>query len=453
PTSVVSYYLTQAEADAGDLTTALPIPYTNTSNPQTVYVRVENINTGCYDTTTLELIVEQAPVANVPVPLEYCDPDSDGFGEFDIASTENEITGGVAGLNVTYHETFSNAENGVNELGSPYNNIVANTQTIYVRIESETIATDCATIVPLVLIVNPTPQIEDPTPLEVCDDALADGFAQFDLTTKNAEILGDLTPVSQYVVSYYEDEDDADVPTNVIATPAAYTISVAFNQTLCVRVDDTVNGCYKITSLDLIVNALPVIVQTTELSLCDVNNSGDEMEAINLEDANAEILNGQTGITLTYYETQADADSGTNPITSPYVNTPNPQTVYVRAENDNTGCVSTITLTLRVDPVPSPTLNPTPIEVCDEDNDGFASFDLESRTVEIINGELDIEVTYHETIEDANTGQDPLVSPYENIVADSQIVHARAENTITGCFTVVSLELIVLVSPEIPVDI
>ena len=451
PTSIVSYYLTQAEADAGDITTALPIPYTNIANPQTVYVRVENVNTGCYDTTTLQLIVEQALVANVPTPLEYCDPDSDGFGVFDIASTENEITGGVAGLSVTYHETLSNAENGVNELSSPYNNIVANTQTIYVRIESETIATDCATIVPLVLIVNPTPQIEDPTPLEVCDDALADGFAQFDLTTKNAEILDGLD-AAQYIVSYYELEADAEVPTNVIATPAAYTNTVAFNQTLWVRVDDTVNGCFKITSLDLIVNALPVLVQPTELTLCDVDNSGDEMEAFNLEDANAEILNGQTGITLTYYETQADADLGSNPITSPYVNMTNPQTVYVRAENDNTGCVSTITLTLRVDPIPSPVV-PNPIEVCDEDNDGFASFDLESRTVEIINGELDIQITYHETEEDANAGQDPLVSPYNNIVANSQIVHARAENTITGCFTVVPLQLIVLLSPEIPVDL
>src|SRR5690606_10733844 len=370
PTSIVSYYLTQAEADLGDITTALPIPYTNIANPQTVYVRVENVNTGCYDTTTLELVVEQAPVANVPTPLEYCDPDSDGFGVFDIASTENEITGGVAGLSVTYHETLANAENGVNELSSPYDNIVANTQTIYVRVESATIATDCATIVELVLTVNPTPQIEDPTPLEVCDDALADGFAQFDLTTKNAEILGDLTPVSQYVVSYYEDEDDADIPTNVIATPAAYTNTEAFTQTLWVRVDDTVNGCYKTTTLDLIVNALPVLAQPTELSLCDVNNPGDEMEAFTLEDANAEILNGQTGITLTYYDTQAGADSGTSPITSPYVNTlSNPQTIYVRAENNNTGCVSTITLTLRVNPIPSP-VEPNPIEVCDEDNDG-----------------------------------------------------------------------------------
>src|SRR5690606_3345234 len=94
-----------------------------------------------------------------------------------------------------------------------------------------------------------------------------------------------------------------------------------------------------------------------------------------------------------------------------------------------------------------------PIEVCDEDNDGFVSFDLESRTVEIINGELGIQITYHETQEEANNGQDALVSPYDNIVANAQTVYARAENPITGCFTVVPLQLIVLPSPVIPVTI
>ncbi|MFD1016651.1 hypothetical protein, partial [Winogradskyella rapida] len=72
------------------------------------------------------------------------------------------------------------------------------------------------------------------------------------------------------------------------------------------------------------------------------------------EDAEAGILNGQTGITLTYYETQTDADNAVNEIVSPYVNTSNAQTIFVRAENDATGCFNTVTVTLRVDPVPSP---------------------------------------------------------------------------------------------------
>ena len=448
PNYVVSYYLTQLDADS-DMN-MLTMPYTNISNPQTVYVRVEDINTGCYDTTTLDLQVDQAPVAFVPTPLEYCDPDSDGFGEFTLTDAEAEITGGAPGLTVTYHETMADAENNVNAQASPYNNIVVYTQTLYARVESSVLTTNCATIVPLVLIVNDTPQIEDPSPLEECDDN-TDGFVQFDLTSKNAEILDGLDP-AQYAVSYYETQADANTPVNMIATPNAYTNTVAFNQTLWVRVDDTANGCYKLTTLELIVNALPVLVQPSPLVLCDVNNPGDEVEAFNLEDANTQILNGQTGITLTYYETQADADADTNPITSPYSNTVNPQTIYVRAVTNTTGCVSTITLDLRVNPLPS-VVTPTPIEECDPDNDGFASFDLESRTLQIINGDLNIVVTYHETMADADSDQNALTSPYDNIVANTQTVYARKENTLTGCYRVIPLVLNVLPSPVVPVDI
>jgi gliding motility-associated-like protein len=454
PNYSVTYYFTQADADAE--VNPLAIPYTNITNPQTIYVRVEDINTACFDTTTLDLVVQQAPIAFVPTPLLYCDPDSDGFGVFTLTDADTEITGGDVTLTVSYHETFANADNNVDAIDTivPYNNIVQDTQTLYARVESATIATDCATIVELQLIVEPTPQIEDPTALEVCDDISADGFAQFDLTTKDAEVLNGLDPL-QYTVTYYETEVNADADINPIGAPNAYTNTTAFTQIIWIRVEDTttLGGCYKLTTLELIVNALPVLQQPAPLELCDVNNPGDEQEAFTLENANAEILNGQTGITLTYYETQADADAGTNPVTSPYTNTINPQTIYVRAEHDVTGCINTITITLRVNPIPSPEPNPTPIEECDADNDGFESFDLESRTVEIINGELDVVITYHETQADADNALNALVSPYTNIVPDTQMVYARAENTLTGCFTVVELQLIVLPSPEIPVDL
>ncbi|PSG89924.1 choice-of-anchor L domain-containing protein, partial [Aurantibacter aestuarii] len=170
PAYTVSYHLLQTQAEND--TDALPNTYTNISNPQIIYVRVEDSSTGCADTAPLELRVVQAPAANTPMPLEYCDPDADGFGTFDLDSTIPEITGNAAGLTVTFHETQTNAENGVVELSSPYDNIMINTQTIYVRIESATVATDCASFVQLQLIVYPTPQILDtPTTIEICDNA------------------------------------------------------------------------------------------------------------------------------------------------------------------------------------------------------------------------------------------------------------------------------------------
>ena len=185
----------------------LAIPYTNISDPQTIYVRVEDIETGCYDTTTLVLDVQQAPAANTPTPLYYCDPDNDGFGIFDLTEAYNEITGGAAGLTVTYHETPTNADNNVDAIDTTvaYTNISEDVQTIYVRVESATIATECASFVNLELVVQDTPQLIEPTPLEACDDASADGFAQFDLTSKEEEFLNGADP-TLYNISYYETE-------------------------------------------------------------------------------------------------------------------------------------------------------------------------------------------------------------------------------------------------------
>ena len=433
----------------------MPELYTNTSNGQIIFVRVEDTNTGCYDTTTLELVVEQAPIAFTPQALRYCDPDNDGFGMFTLTDAENEITGGASGLTVTYHETQINADNGVDAIDTTvsYNNIVQDAQTLYVRVESSTIATDCATIVVLELIVEPTPQLVAPTPLEVCDDISADGFATFDLTSKADEILNGQDPL-QYILSYYETQENAESANNPIANPLAYTNTDDFNQTIWIRVEDntTVEGCYKLTSLELIVNPLPVLVTPAPIELCDAITLDDGEEAFTLEDANAEILNGQTGITLTHYETQLDADNATSPIVSPYVNTSNPQTIFVRAENDITGCYNTVTVTLRVNPIPSPEPEPEAIEVCDDDNDGFAEFDLTVRTVEITNGESDVVISYHETLSDAETGDNPITGLYTNIVPDNQMIYVRSENTLTGCYSLTqnTLELIVHPAPEVP---
>ncbi|WP_439152036.1 PKD domain-containing protein, partial [Winogradskyella sp.] len=279
PNYSVSYYATQADADAE--VNPLPTLYTNTTNPQTIFVRVEDINTGCYDTTTLDVVVEQAPVANTPNPLRYCDPDNDGFGLFTLTDVDNEITGGAPGLTVSYHETFANADNNVDAIDTTvtYNNIVINTQTLYVRVESSTIATACATVVELQLIVEPTPQLIEPTPLEECDDISADGFATFDLTTKASEVLNGQDPM-QYMVSYHETEANANAGTNPIANPNAYTNTTANTQIIWIRVADTmtVAGCYKLTTLELIVNPLPVLVQPAPLELCDAVTPDDEQE-------------------------------------------------------------------------------------------------------------------------------------------------------------------------------
>jgi len=451
--NVVTYHISQEDADSGE--NPLEDLYTTiTPDTQTIFARIEDDMTpitGCYSTTPMDLVVVGPPAATTPSNLEFCDADADGFGVFTLTDADAEITGTLSNLAISYHETFSDAENNLFPIIGDYNNIVQYQQTIYVRVEDTTISTDCFTYLELLLVVNDVPQIEtEPSALEVCDND-TDGFGLFDLSLANEEILNGLDPL-EFEITYYETSENATLGENPIATPLAYTNVSPFTQDIYVRVENIATECYNTTALTLIVNELPVLIQPDPLELCDDNNTGDEVEEFTLEDSLAQVLNGQTGISVTFHETQEDADNGDAPIFSPYTNIVNAQTIYLRAENDITGCVSTITLDLRVNPLPSP-VTVEPLEACDVDADGFTSFDLESVSEDIINGELDIFITYYETLTDAENALNPLASPYDNIVPNQQTLFVRAENSITGCFSIVDLELISLPSPQLPIVI
>ena len=442
----ITYYLTQLDADSE--TNPLVSPYTNISNPQTVIARGQDINTGCFTTVALDLKVSPSPEAIIPQDLTNCDPDSDGFGVFMLTDKDLEISNGVAGITISYHETMSDAENEVNALSSPYNNIQVDTQTVFARIVNPTITTLCATIVELVLVVNPTPQLFDPTSLEVCDDD-ADEFAQFNLTTKADEFL-DLVPASEVTIGYYETQVDAQNETFEIVTPADYT-NLSNPQTVWIRVAYNATGCEKITSLELIVNPLPVLVDPSPLLLCDDNAPGDEQEAFTLEDREGQILNGQTGLDFSYHLTQLDAEANSSPLSSPYTNISNPQTVFVRVSNQVTGCYDFTSLTLEVLPIPVPQ-TPANIDLCDDNASGNGQevFDLTQNETFLLDGELGVTPTYHETLTDAEAGTNPIQFPdtYTNTNIPIQTIYVRVTNDITGCFAIVDFDIIVNPLPE-----
>ena len=442
----ISYYLTQTDADSE--TNPLAIPYTNISNPQTVIARGQDVNTGCYTTVALDLNVAPAPLANTPPELTNCDPDSDGFGVFTLTDRDLDISGGVAGVTISYHETLSDAENEVNPLASPYVNIDINTQTVFARVENPTISTLCATIVELVLVVNPTPQLVAPTPLEVCDDD-TDEFAQFNLTSKADEFLNGVPP-AEVNMSYYETQLDAENETNEIAVPADYT-NLSNPQTVWIRVAYDATGCEKLTSLELIVNPLPVLVTPNTLQLCDDNAPGNEQEAFTLEDREDQILNGQTGLDVSYHLTQSDAETNMGTLASPYTNISNPQTVFVRVSNPATGCYDFTILNLEVLPIPIPN-TPANLEACDDNASGNGQeiFDLTRHEAFTLNSQLGVTPTYHQTLTEAEQGINAVVNTvnYTNTDIPLQTIYVRVTNDTTGCFAIVNFDVIVTQLPE-----
>ncbi|APY09208.1 hypothetical protein BWZ20_13245 [Winogradskyella sp. J14-2] len=277
-------------------------------------------------------------IANQPSDLVVCDDDNDGFAEFDLTILNAQIIGSQTNVIITYHETLADAESGVNAIPSLYTNI-SNPQTIFARVEGSTGNYDTTSFD---LIVNPTPIAIQPTPLEFCDDN-GDENTVFDLTVKDSEITGGNVT---WAVTYYETLDDAVAQFNAIQNPTQYTNT--FNpQAIYVVVTDTDTGCYSITTFDLIVNPTPFANQPNPLQLCDDDNDG--FESFVLEDVLAQVLDNQIGVTASFHETLVDAESGINALLSPYTNTSNPQTIFVRLEDDVTGCYNTTSFDLILD--------------------------------------------------------------------------------------------------------
>ncbi len=456
----VTYHAT--EQDAIDATGLLTIPYSSAG--EIIWVRVESNSRGCYAVFDMELIVVERPEIFEPDPLRYCDDDNDGFGIFTLTDADDQVVDGnpAGNLVVTYHESFVEAQNNINDLASPYNNIDPFSQIIYVRLTD--IATGCYNITTLELIVEDTPQISDPDPLEECDED-GNGVVIFNLTDAEPQMLAGLTG-GPYVVNYFEDPALTIPITNSTAYP-----NISNPQTIYITVGDTNNDgrCLAETTLLLIVNLPPDLNEPAPYTLCDVNNPGDEIEEFDLTIRTAEITGGDPTILVTYYTSFADAEAGTNPIIDPTAhlnqdamgNAINPQDIFIRGETAEGGCEEVgapngLVLELRVTNIPL-VEDPTPLEVCDVDNDGFAEFTLTDKDAEIANGDPSIVVSYYETFLDAEMGMFALTSPYQNIVADMQTVYARATFGMgpndNGCFKVVELDLIALPTPQLPLTI
>ena len=453
---IVSYYATLAQAQGGLTSDQLPNLYTSPS--ATIFVRVEDAQTGCFSTTTLDLIVSQGPVANTPTPLEVCDPNNDCFAMFDLTQAYNDISGGATppGVSITFYETQEDADNGYveNQISTNYTNISACTQIIYVRVSFD--FTGCANFTQLQLIVNPTPEANaNATPLQVCDDN-TDGIGSFNLTLANTNILNGMDP-ALFTVTYHLTQANATAGLPRINNVLNYSSATT---TIWVRVENNATGCFDVVELDLIVNPLPVVaIPAAAYTLCDTTNSGDQIEEFDLFSQIDLITQMQSGLIVTFHESDLEAQQGINDLPQFYTNNASSpaQTLHVRVENEQTGCFVVTTMDIRVEPLPvlvPPMPNDPLLTACDADSDCFAEFDLDALITGMLQGATGIDVSFYETLENATNGDavNALVSPYTNITPCNQTIYVRAQNQgAPGCFSIISIELTVNAAPMMPI--
>ncbi|SFQ48217.1 choice-of-anchor L domain-containing protein, partial [Flavobacterium akiainvivens] len=411
----VFYYTNMADIENGEPGIW---PETNFNPPgnaecYTMYAMIQDMQTLCYIVKEFQICKNPEPVAGQPEDVPVCDEDNDGVAIFDLTTQESIIFNGFDPdiYGVSYYTTAAGAadiENNTDQITEPTAFQSAG-QTIYVRLEN--MFAPCFDVVEFDIIVTPLPVIAEVEDVEACDV-----YQLPELTTGN----------------YFSQPGGIGAITNTNLTTS---------QTVYIYAIEGIapNTCSAETSFDVTIYTSPVVDTPANIAVCD---------SYVLPTLNA----GQ------YYT----GPGGTGDVVSATTEITTTTTLYIYAEsgnNDDVVCSDehTFTITVNYAPVVG---TASPIEVCDDNNDGYGIFNITPAGAEIIGNQTGLEVTYHNTIEDAEAGENDVtgLTNYVNTTVDfpddaeNPHVYVRVvtAGTTTNCATVVEVDLIVHPRPEIP---
>lgn len=386
----------------------------------------------------VEVVITDTPMARQIPDIYACE---DVFGgqisnSFDTSSIENDLIGNQLGVTIKYFDG-----NGV-ELPSPLPNPMSNTllgqETIIARV-AYTDNLTCFTEVQFDLIVNSIPEITTIGNLYVCDDDY-DGISEFDLSNVTDDLLNGQTGM---LVEFFH-EDGQQLP-----NPLPNTIfnTVSHQETIMAKITDLSTNCFLETTFDLVVHPLPVANPLEILNGCDDNDDGisEYFDTSNIE---TQVLNGQTGKRVTYFD--QDGNQLPSPLPNPYTNTiMYNEHITVRVTDNVTTCFAETILELKTSAQPK--INqPDNLYSCDLGN-GYSEFDTSNIEQQLIGNQSGLEVTFYDS--DKNLLPSPLPILFQNTEPFSQTIGVRVENATNSiCYSETSFDLIVTALPEIDLE-
>ncbi|MGC6429965.1 MAG: T9SS type B sorting domain-containing protein [Jejuia sp.] len=451
----VKFYDSKLNADNGVVGTEISNTFSNTSNPETVYARVEHrLNSDCFAVTNFDLIVNPLPTINPVVVLEQCDDDTDGITDFNLTEANILISPNYLNETFTYYLTEVDAEGLLgnritNEISFRYPNATSVTS-VYARVETEN---GCHRVAQIDLVVGVSQIPPAFTTLEYfeCDTKDVDnddfnGVATFDFSDAEQTIRNLFPSPQNFSITFYESEMDALAETNAIPDISNHRNDASpVIQNIYVRIDSNdVNSCLGLGHhITLNVNPLPNNNTIAPYVLCSDSNT----TTFDLTTKDAEVIGIQTrSISVSYHATENDAINN-SPIPNPNTyNGADGETIFIRAFFDDNGngivdgneCVNT-NMSFQLSTIPNPVIfNPDPIIVCSDQLN--ANYDLTLREDQITGGDTSIQLSYFETQTDLDNNN-PIVNPsqYNNSLSTSSVfVLATGSN---GCTSTVNMEL------------
>jgi gliding motility-associated-like protein len=344
---------------------ANPESFTNSVNPQLIHVLMHNPVTGCFVTGTFNLQV--TPGAGIPQNLYSCS--ENGFAVFNLSDNDSAIANGNNGAVITYHASEEDAQNDTNTLGVQYQNSAAFTPE-YIWARYEVLNGNCYEIAYFTINVFPAPVLHNPDNITLgitkCDDDGIDDISTlFDITIYEDMFTGSQQDVA---ITYHTTSQDAETGNNAISNPAAFANTVN-PQTVYVRMENNLAGCYTITSFPVNIEYSIPIGIPHNLLLCDFEGNG--FQIFDLWQNNLPVRDGNTSAAVTYHATEQDAENGTNALPRFYINT-QPyfnQEIWARLENTQ-GCFGygVVPFTIGILPIPETDYNLGIVDFTDNEN-------------------------------------------------------------------------------------
>lgn len=390
------------------------------------------------------------PIANNINDIVICDEDNDGTASFDFVDETIQMLGSqdASKFQVRYFLNQNDADLGFNSVSLPFTNI-QNPQLIVARIENVQ-NSNCYSTSSFEINVFNSPIISN-LRQESCDtfNNTSDGIAEFNLSNFSIEIenLQNDTPLN---ISYHRTPQEAENNQNPITSN--YTNTTAFNDIIHMRVENALNpSCFKTAELNLIINPLPNVVNTS-IFQCDEDGISDGFTRFNLNQISEEISNNLPNRVVQFYLNITDAETNQNEVDAEdYTNTTPIETLITRVTNTETNCFNFGEVTLEVSQTSA---NNASLTVCDDDGleDGFYEFDLREAEQQILNSLPNgLEVAFYETYDDALLETNSVDFNYTNVSPYQQTIFVRVEDN-NACYGINEVDLNVLTLPQIEME-
>ena len=381
------------------------------------------------------IAVAEPPIAHSINDINGCE-DTLGSGissSFDTSNIESQALNGQTGVIVSYYDQNGNELS--NPLPNPFTNTEPNSQVITVKV-SDSSDLCCFTETSFSLIVDTLPNFTPIDDIFSCDND-EDGFAIFDLTDVPLVLINGQSGLS---VELFDSNNNLILDSEY----NNFTNLTANQDYIQATITNIATDCSSEININLMLDDNPELNQLPIIYGCDDNNDGisEYFDTSNIE---SQVLNGQTGMTVSYFDLNGNLLP--SPLPNPYTNSnPFDEIITVRLTDDNSTCYSETTLQLET--VTQPNINqPDNLYACDQGN-GYAEFNTSNIEQQLVGNQTDLFIEYYDS--NNNLLPSPLPLLFQNTEPFSQTINIRIEDASNPiCYTETSLNLIVNNLPEI----